>query len=324
MTAGNTIEQTPKVDVNINYEKEKVPEMKIEAKEINELITNGWKAGTVSFGTLESRFEDYDIYFDEGIEVKTLGAKVYNIIFTEKYAGNIINGFKVNDTKEKIQFSLGEPTFEDENVIGYKGDKIYVFFSQNEVSVYRVEDDYQTEKFLEIVNELYETKNANTFISKLTNLWPDYDEFMHTEKSATLKYSLKGLTFKVNSDRENGLGIYKNYGGYLAKGITLDNLTEDNMPKYMYLHLDTDLVFEKEKLRKESEEVQIDDEYRAMNDYTAMAVRNLNGEGKDGLCFSNLENDEFKISYEYTEKGKVSNVKFISKQSGITMASISK
>ena len=68
-----------------NFEKISETKFTIHSNEINKFIENDWRAASFELGTLESRFDDYDIYFDEGIEIKTLGGKVYNIVFTKNY-----------------------------------------------------------------------------------------------------------------------------------------------------------------------------------------------------------------------------------------------
>ena len=207
--------QTAKKEATKEYKEIESVNLTINAKEIQDLISCNWVANTVNFGTIESRFEDYDIYFDEGIEVKTLGGKVYNIIFTEKYQGNIINNLKVNSDNEKIKKSIGTPVFEEYNLIGYKGDKIYVFFSENAVSVYRIEDDYKQEEFIKLWEEFNETKNAKTFVNKLTDLWQDYDKYVYDSQFIAIQYSLKGIKIEFNTTGENGLILYNNYRGSL-------------------------------------------------------------------------------------------------------------
>ena len=289
--------------------------MTIDAREIIELINNNWKANTVSFGSRESRFEDYDIYFDEGIEVKTLGGKVYNIIFTEKYKETIINGIRVNDSKDKITSILDKPQFEQNNIIGYKGNEIYVFFSKNEVSVYRIEKDYKTEEFLKIWQEFSESKNSVIFVDKLTDLWQDYDEYNYDTRFISLKYTLRGLCVEINTSGENGLVLYNNYGGELQNGITLENLTAENIPENVYLHLDKDLVFSAEYRRKTLIPSEPYDEYLGMLDSEKIPLAYLENGAIDvrEYLFSTKQTDDFLISYSYTNEEGIYDVKFISK-----------
>ena len=123
-----------------DYKETKVTELDINSDELKKIIDNGWKNNNIYLGTQESTFEEYDIYFDEGIEVKTTASYIYNIIFTDKYKKNIVNGLKVNDSQNEITNKLGAPAFIDDNleIVGYKSKDLYIFFSKDEVSIYRV------------------------------------------------------------------------------------------------------------------------------------------------------------------------------------------
>mgnify|MGYP003298492579 CR=1 FL=1 len=49
-------------------------------KELNKCIQSNWSYNS-EFGTRESIFQNYYIFFDEGIEVRYIGKEIYNIIF---------------------------------------------------------------------------------------------------------------------------------------------------------------------------------------------------------------------------------------------------
>ena len=143
-----------------NFEKISETKFTIHSNEINKFIENDWRAASFELGTLESRFDDYDIYFDEGIEIKTLGGKVYNIVFTKNYKSTIVEDITVNSTKQEVIESLGEPVFVYEDMFGYKGEECYVFFANNQVSIYRREKDYNNDEFLELWLKFQENKDA--------------------------------------------------------------------------------------------------------------------------------------------------------------------
>ncbi len=299
------------------YEEIKSREMKIQSQEIKELIENNWEP--IEFGTLESRFENYDIYFDEGIEVKTLGGKVYNIIFTDKYSKNIINDIKVNDTKEKIIKILGEPSFENSNEIGYKGEEIYVFFSEDEVSIYRIDNGEDMEQFLKIWESFLEEKDIKKFVNAVTDMWTDYSSFLYNTDFVYLEYALKGLAIQFNVSTENGVILYNNFKGSFGEGIKLSNINSENIPQNVYLHTDTDLIFEKEVSRQEIKSYMRTEEYMGMiNNQHKVDIyyeKEENGgktEQKESYAFSNIDSKEFYLIYSYAENG-VREVKFMSK-----------
>lgn len=298
--------------VKNKYSKTIISEIEIQSPEIKKLIQNEWNPNSLTFGTRESRFEDYDIYFDEGIEVKTIGGKVYNIIFTEKYKGNIINNLRVNSTNEEIKKTLGNPAFETKSIIGYKGEDTYVFFSENEVSLYRVEKEYKSNEFLKLFNEFLNNKNAVMFVNKLTNLWKDYDRYIYNSNFISLQYSLRGIKVEINTTGENGLIIYNNYLGQLAEGINLENIAEENLNGVIFLHTDIDLVFEDERKRISIKPYEPFDEYIAMLD-NEHNVEIIDEENPTDYAFSSKQTEDFLISYEYTNDEGIYNVKFISK-----------
>ena len=306
-------EQTKKV-AEKEYEKIPVTSFNVTSIEIQTLIQNKWKIKDVNLGTIESRFDDYDIYFDEGIKVKSFGGKVFNIVFTEKYKGSIINNFKVNTDFNEIASELGKPTFNINSVIGYKGEKIYVFFSKNEVSVYRIEDDYQETEFLKIANDFYENKNIKEFINKIKKLWQDYDDYIYDSNWAILKYTLKGLTIEFNTNGENGIKLYNNFNSKIKDNVTLETISTSNLPEFVYLHTDEDLVYNQELNRISNESLLYDEEFIAMqNSPTGKYSDITNSEDWPNYRFNKTESEEFNLIYSYTEDEGIYGIKFVSK-----------
>ena len=60
---------------------EEIPETEfiIESPVLQDCVNNFWNDGTVWFGERDSIFNGYDIYHDEGIRVRTICGKIYNI-----------------------------------------------------------------------------------------------------------------------------------------------------------------------------------------------------------------------------------------------------
>ena len=243
-----------------NYQILDIAELKIQADELKELITKNWITKDVQFGTKESNFNNYDIYFDEGIEVKTINQKVFNIIFTEKYEKEVINGIKVNTSFDEIKKVLGTPTFSHENYseyrqkdigyIGYKGKDIYVFFSENEISIYRVEKTDTSTGLADAISTFNTEGELRSFVSKITDMWKDYDSYGYDENSVMLTYSLRGIKI-VFTPSEAGVYVYNNYNGYIANEITIEDAIKDIelLPRNVNLKIDEDLVDLYEKNR---------------------------------------------------------------------------
>ena len=119
---------------------------------LNFLIDNNWSTD-VNFGTRESIFKNYYIHFDEGIKYRKIGSSIYNVIFTERFQGTVVNNISVGTSFSSIKQLLGKPAFENEElgVIGYKGKDIYAFFTKDEISIYKNEK-YDYKEFWKLVD----------------------------------------------------------------------------------------------------------------------------------------------------------------------------
>ncbi len=222
-------------------------EFSITSELLQSCIDNEWKSENIYFGERDSIFNEYYIYFDEGIKARTINGKIYNIIFTQKYNGNIINNLFAGVDFQSIKSTLGKPTFETEDVIGYKGEKIYVFFTETEVSVYR--NSYiDTDDFFNLADEFIdEDIDFLEFMNKLTYLWPDYSEYEYNSTSVFISYPLKGIEIAINNGDINGILVYNNNKSTLSKiRRYLENTN-------FVGRLQIDSVFEAEKRRVDKE-----------------------------------------------------------------------
>ena len=238
-----------------NYEEETITQMNIVSKEINSLIENDWTRRDVNFGTRETIYNDYWNYFDEGIKVKTISGKVYNIIFTLNYNGDILEGISTKTAKENIVNKLGKPTFGsiDSSVFGYEGNSIYIFFADTEVSVYP-KRNYETSGFIKAVSNLEEIK-VSTLLDAITSIWNDYDKYIYNSEGYTLlRYSLKGVQIQFNLENNNGIVFYNNYNGQFGNNLTRTTLKEDKtkIPNGFFF-ADENLIYIAEKERADEE-----------------------------------------------------------------------
>lgn len=230
------------------YNNETNIDLNIQSTILNELIEKDWVVKNINFGQKDSVYEKYDIYFDEGMEVRIISGKVYNIIFTNNYTENVINDIKVSDSEEKIKSILGTPKFESigAGVFGYKDDNIYVFFYQGEISIYRVEKEYDTLQFISLIKEYNNSNDIKALGNDLTYLWTDYDEYNYDADYVELIYSLKGVKMQFNIENPNGFILYNNYVGYVSEDKKIDEIQDvSETLKRIYIK-DSDLVFEAE------------------------------------------------------------------------------
>lgn len=196
------------------YKEIPLTEFSVESPELINCLQSNWSTAT-DFGTRETIFQDYYIYFDEGIEVRKVSGKIYNVVFTKNYVKQVINGFTVNENHDIIIRELGKPTFQDDekNMIGYKGKDIYVFFEKDQISVYRNTQEQGFDEFFTLVDEfLAEKITLLKFMNELTYLWPDYEEYTYDSETVFLSYPNKGIDIKMNYENTNGIVLYNNIG----------------------------------------------------------------------------------------------------------------
>lgn len=217
-------------------------DLSIDSEELSKLISVNWKTSNVDLGSKEGTYYKYDIYFDEGYEIRTIKGKVYNIVFTDKYKGKVVGGYKVGTSLEKIKSDLGT-TYTERQIIGYKTENFYIWFSEDEISIYPYYKTDYTE-FEELAKEFNEKKDANKFMDKITDIWQDYDLYEHKQNYVKIRYANKGVCFEYSVANPAGVTIYENYRGNLKNEI-------DNYKKLFY-RFDKNLTGEAELARRET------------------------------------------------------------------------
>ncbi len=231
-------------DSEINSKKRRIEgkNFTIQSKELQQLIDNDWSDIGLDFGSKDSMCENYNIFFDEGFKYKKVGRKVFNLIFTQKYQGQVAGGLSVSSTKEEIISALGEPTFnQTENLYGYLGTNSYLFFDflNNQISVYPRVKLTDEEKFKELLEKVSSDKDIKTFAEELIKLWNDFDIYDYDSNYVNLQYTLYGVKLQVStSSLKNGVFLYQNYEG----DRNIDSLNN------VYIAED-DLVYETEEER---------------------------------------------------------------------------
>lgn len=225
-----------------SYEEIPITDIFVESPILTECLNNSWNSN-LYFGQRNSIYNEYYIYQNEGIKVRTINKQIYNIVFDTNYKNNVVNGLFPGVDFENVKLNLGEPSFEADNVIGYKGDRLYVFFTENEISIYR-NLDTDIEDFFKLVDEfLNESIDFLTFMNQLTYLWPDYSDYIYSSDSVFLAYPSKGIEIKLNYDDISGILVYNNIKSSLTKvSRYLENTN-------FVSRLKIDSIFEAEKRR---------------------------------------------------------------------------
>ena len=239
-----------------NYTKTQITEFNIESQLINNLIRNNWKINNLNFD-LKNNYElgnGYKYYLNENIEMKIVKDKVFNIVFGVEHKEVIVNGLTATSTLEAVIMKLGKPTFGsiEEKYIGYKGKEIYLFFTEGQVSIYRVDENKEINLEKEI-NEYIQEKDLKRFVSNITDTWVDYDRYYYEKNSVDLTYNLKGVRVQYSITERHGITFYNNYVGAVINGKTLEELSKDenvDIPNFIYF-INEDSVNEYEKSRSE-------------------------------------------------------------------------
>ncbi len=133
------------------YSEIKPVDFEVTSEVLQRVISENWSNGDY-FGQRDSIYNEYYIYFNQGIKARTIQNKIYNIVFDKNYNGNVINNLFPGMSLSEVKGELGKPSFESEEVIGYKGNNIYVFFSDGEISVYRVSGT-ETDEFFDLADK---------------------------------------------------------------------------------------------------------------------------------------------------------------------------
>ena len=215
-------------------------DLEVNSEVLRKLINANWKTENVNLGTQESTYDKYQIYFDEGYEVRNINGKLYNIVFTKKYKDPVIKGYKVGDNLEKIEAEFGT-SYKDSMILGYKTKDFFVYFSEDEISVYP-NYQYDYEEFENLIEEYESTKDINSLMYKLTDIWPDYDYYDYDTNYFDIWYTLKGVRISYNKQNPKGIEIYENYKGKLK--------IEQEKHQNLYYRLDKNLMIERETMRK--------------------------------------------------------------------------
>ena len=268
-----------------NTSKTEITKINSSCNLLEEIISANWATTNLNIGTEESFYKGYNIYFDEGYEIKKVNKKVFNLVFTEKFTENVVENLKVNSSKQEITKALGNPTFENSKCIGYKTEKFYIFFSESQVSIYPVVS-YSSNEIINIIEEYEETNDFQTYMNKLRAEWQDYDVFKVSNNNVILQYTLKGIVFKYNNTSKQGIVLYNNYLGNVDEENTLQNVInkETALPDNMSF-INEDLVFEEEANR-----ILTLDDYTEKDNFASEKILNISKKFK---AYTDIKTNQF-------------------------------
>lgn len=258
------------INNQVNYFSQKVQEysiqntksvenvdIRVKSNEIQSLINNDWSRKKALLGTVDSTCDDYDYYFDEGYKVRVINTKVYNIIFTKQYNSEVFDKITTKMNNNDIKNILGNPTYEESGVIGYKNNNFYTFFYEGEISVYMPDqfNDQSNEKFEKIVTNYVENKNYNDFINSLTTIYSDYETYTQNNNYVRITYPQRGFEVVFGLKSNNGIYLYDNYKGLVVNNRTYDDLIKNgNVPEGIIIRSNINFISMNETWRAVADE----------------------------------------------------------------------
>ena len=220
-----------------NYKPTQVTNLRLDSNELKTLSQNNWNRKELCIGKETEKVDEYIEYLDYGIYIYDIDEKVFNLIFDTRYKGTIVNGIKVGDSLENVVSILGNPTFGniEEGYVGYKGQELYVFFNNEQISIYPVENNNSSD-LSQLVKQYESDGSIKKLVSNATDIWENYEEYYYDEYTVNLTYPLAGLKFQFGITENHGIIIYNNFTGKIFDNYTQEELSkaETEIPSYIY------------------------------------------------------------------------------------------
>lgn len=157
----------------------------------------------------------YTSYLDGSVKIRTVATGgVKNIIFTDDYEENLT--YRLNTSMSLKEVLETEPKHDfgsvEKGYLGYRQLQFYLFFYDDEVSVYTY--SYQENKVFEsLLKDYLETKNLKNFVNMLSKKWMAYDYLEYDEETDTahILYSTRGVDINIINNDSTGITFYNNY-----------------------------------------------------------------------------------------------------------------
>lgn len=157
----------------------------------------------------------YRSYQDGNIKLRTVptGA-VKHMIFSDNYEGFITSRLSAQMSLREVVET--EPNYDfgsvSDGYIGYRQLNYYIFFYNDEVSLYTYSYKENT-TFEELLEQYLETKDLDTFVRGLSKKWMAYDSFEYDKENQTAKilYSTRGVDINITNNDPKGITFYNNY-----------------------------------------------------------------------------------------------------------------
>lgn len=190
----------------------------------------------------------YISYLQNSIWIKMSNGRVRNIIFTNKYLGEVVEGISVNTPLEEIKEKYPDNAFGslEEGYLGYRTEFNYIFFYGDQISIWEYYY-YDNFTFVDYIEKYLNNGNLEEFINLIKDGWKNYriiNDFDQSTNSVHLIYPTRGIEINIENNEKKEFIFYSNY--YVTDKIK-SILKKENV----VLKPDEDSINNEEKIRRE-------------------------------------------------------------------------
>lgn len=195
--------------------------MYIESPELGDLVLDGMfmtgEAGeTLGEEDPVEREDGYKSYQNGNILIDSyeFSKRARNVIFSNEYKTGILPDVTTQDSLQTILEKYPEPAFGSikEGYLGYRTKDIYIFFYDDEISVYGYSYTENT-KMEEYIEEYLETRDLNLFKKRMVVTFENFHEYTYDAENQNLyiSYPSIGLEINIQGNDPTGITLYQNY-----------------------------------------------------------------------------------------------------------------
>ncbi|MCI8310099.1 MAG: hypothetical protein HFJ57_07440 [Clostridia bacterium] len=202
--------------------------IKVNSMVIVNLKNNGWDRIKANFKNFEMDL-DGNCTFKEGYKFYCNNTLVNYIVFNSTYKDKVMGDIYVGTSLEDVKKVLGEPSFKEENMIGYKTGEVYAFFYNDEIVIYPnkeiASNDFENFIF-NYYQGLYDGNRTN-FVVEFRNKYQDFK--VEADGNDVILTSLIRQV-KIRLIEKTGMEITV-YNGYNTGKMMSKYLLEENNTK---------------------------------------------------------------------------------------------
>ena len=203
--------------------------MSVNAMPLKMLVNNSWdriKSNLTDGYVIDG---DGKYIYEEGYTLYCDGIKVQNIVFNTNYKDKVVGEIKIGTASKDLKSSLGTPSFQDKSIgmIGYKTKDLYVFFYDNEISIYpnkNLNNKTFESKLLTYYYGNY-SKDRTNFVLEMKRDFSDFFAIQQGE-NVILRSVNRQIEIILGENKQTEIIIYN---GYKAESAMKNMLEENNI-----------------------------------------------------------------------------------------------